>query len=273
LRDCFGDKLEQPTFGRIFRSRRKSSHVKKSFVLPRPPFRYILKRNEAMKHIPLALILLFGITAVLAGGCARPEVSGFLAPYTGFEKAGVAGPDLQYIRPGVDWAKYKKVRICHVVVYMSPESGEYRAVNPDDLRQISDYFESQLVKYFSQDFQVTDQPGPDVLDVRAALTRLRPTSRAADAAGWAIPGSFVLTMGYQAATNKSLAMGEAGMEVELRDSLTHQRVYGYVGLHLGSSLEPQQATRWGIAQHALEEWAKKLVQELLKLQGREKKPV
>jgi hypothetical protein len=73
---------------------------------------------------------------------------------------------------------------------------------------------------------------------------------------------MAVTAGYQAITNSSLALGEAGIELELTDSLTGVRRYGFVALHLGSSLELEQLARWGIAEKALKGWAELLEERL-----------
>jgi len=210
----------------------------------------------------MGCLILTIASALLAGGCGRPELSGFLAPYTNFHEISNINPNLEYVQPGVNWGGYRKVRIAKVLAYVQPSAG-YRAVDPDDLKRLVSEFQADLVDALGRMFEVTLEPGPDVLDVRAAVTRLRPTSMAGNAAAWIVPGSMAVTAGYQALTNSSLALGEAGVELELADSVTGVRRYGFVALHLGSSLELEQLARWGIAEKALKDWAD-LLEERLK---------
>lgn len=200
------------------------------------------------------LAALVAAAALAAGGCGRAEFSGFLEPYTGFQSISRFDPNLEYVQPGVRWGDYKKVRVAQVLTYVQPLGG-YRPVDPDELKWLADYFEAQLMEALGRRFELTADPGPGVLDVRAAITRLRPTNRAANAAAWLTPGSLAVTAGYTAVTNSNLVLGEAGVEVELADSLTGVRRYAFVGMHLGSGLELEQVTRWGIAMKALREWA------------------
>lgn len=200
------------------------------------------------------LVAVLAAAALAAGGCGRAEFSGFLEPYTGFQKISRFDPNLEYVRPGVRWADYRKVRIAQVLTYVQPQGG-YRPVDPDELKWLADYFEAQLMEAFGCRFELTAEPGPGVLDVRSAITRLRPTNRVANAAAWLTPGSLAVTAGYTAVTNSNLVLGEAGVEVELADSLTGVRRYAFVGMHLGSGIELEQVTRWGIATKALREWA------------------
>jgi len=216
------------------------------------------------RHVVLLSLL---VAAGWAGaGCGHPEYSGFLEPYDGFQKIGKLNPNLEYVRPGVDWEGYQKVRIAQVLTNVEPKEG-YRAVNPDELKRLTDAFETELKEAFAENYAITTEPGPGVLDVRAAITRLRPTNRAANVASWVLPGSLAITTGFQAATNSNLALGEAGTEVAFVDSETGGRLYGFVGLHLGSGIELQQVTRWGIAENALKKWASYLAERLLTLRS------
>ncbi|MBE3071061.1 MAG: DUF3313 domain-containing protein [Planctomycetes bacterium] len=208
--------------------------------------------RTAARGAVLALVL--AAAALAAGGCGRAEFSGFLTPYTGFQSMSRFDPNLEYVQPGVRWGAYTKVRIAQVLTYVQPRGG-YRPVDPDELKWLADYFEAQLMQALGCRFELTADAGPGVLDVRAAITRLRPTNRAANAAAWLTPGSLAVTAGYTAVTNSNLVLGEAGVEVELADSLTRVRRYAFVGMHLGSGLELEQVTRWGIAMKALRDWA------------------
>jgi hypothetical protein len=207
------------------------------------------------------------LCAASAGGCAVPEYSGFLTPYEGYYRVSWLNQDQEYVRPGVNWRAYRRVRIAPVVMYVRPGSEAARAPNLNELRQASSLLESRLMSAFGGHYRLTTQPGPDVLEVRAAITRLRPTDQAVNAAVWVAPYSFLFTSGYTMATNSNLALGEAGIEVEFADSMVGTRQYGFVGLHMGSSLELEQTSRWGIPEKALGQWAESLSDRLQELQA------
>jgi hypothetical protein len=206
------------------------------------------------------------LAALVLGGCGRPEFSGFLEPYVQFHEVSKVNNNLEYVRPGVRWAAYNKVRIAEVLAVVLPAKG-YRAVNPDEIKRLTDYFEARLVESLGRRFEMTIDPGADVLDVKAAVTRLRPTDWAANAVSWVAPGGFAVATGYTALTNSNLVLGEAAVEVELVDSVTGLRQYGLVALHLGSSLELEQLTRWGIAERALKRWAEFLADRIAEMEG------
>jgi len=65
----------------------------------------------------------------------------------------------------------------------------HRSVRDNILYGRPEASEAEMIEAFKAKYEVTDQSGPDVLNVRAAITRLKPTSQAANAAGWVVPGT------------------------------------------------------------------------------------
>ena len=162
----------------------------------------------ALTRLGSGLLAVIFLPVLCAGGCGHAEYSGFLYPYDNFKKISMTRPDLEYVRPDVAWGKYHKIRIAQVVTYVQPTDGEYRAVDPDDLKRMTDYLEDMLVEAFGKKLEITQQAGPDVLDLKAALTRVRPTSRAAT--GNVPPIKMVGAMITAAARPKRVTFNAAG---------------------------------------------------------------
>ncbi len=201
----------------------------------------------------------------LGAGCAHPVESGFLAPYDGFERCSAFSANLEYVDPRADWKAYRGVRILPVTVIFASESDR---ISPGDSSALASYFQQRLAEEFGKDYRLATQPGPGVLEVRAAITNLRPTNVAQNAA--VQTGQFFLPVawdlgieGYKHLTGDRLGMGEAQVEAEFRDSLTGRRQYGYVARKIGSSLDlPGQLSAWGVVATALSKWARVLHGEL-----------
>jgi len=71
---------------------------------------------------------------------------------------------------------------------------------------------------------------------------------------------------YKGVTHDTLGMGQASFEVEFLDAVTGQRIFGYVGMKEGSSLDIKgQATRWGVVETIMKKWATFLAVKLKKL--------
>jgi hypothetical protein len=213
----------------------------------------------------LCLMLIPLIALALLGGCSEPVESGFLSPYDGFQRCGLFSANLEYVNPQADWAQYKSVRILPVTVLFASDSAR---ISPRDAAELSGFFERKLAEEFGKDYRVVSQGGPGVLEVRAAITNLRPTNVGENAAAQA--GGLLLPMvwgigieGYKHVTGDQLGMGEAQVEAEFRSSTSGRRLYGYVARKVGSSLDVKgQMSAWGVVETALSKWAGVLHNEL-----------
>lgn len=92
-------------------------------------------------------------------------------------------------------------------------------------KTLTDYFQASLVKAITPQMPVVDQPGPDVLVIRIALTDLVPTNVALSLAGTAIPFGYVADAGSGVATGRPAGatpyMGQTGIEIQFRDGGTN----------------------------------------------------
>jgi hypothetical protein len=214
------------------------------------------------------ILLPAALLPAIAGspGCSPPVESGFLAPYNGFHRSSALSTNLQYVDPDAGWKRYSKVRIFTVSLYYAP--GAQVRVGPKDAAALTSFFEQKLLDAFGKDYRVVSNPGPDVLDVRVALTNLRPTdvvkNAAARAAGVLLPMAYDLGLeGYKHLTGDQLGMGEAQVEAEFRDSVSQRRLYGLVARNVGSSLDiPGQTSAWGVVETAMSKWARALYRQL-----------
>ncbi len=84
------------------------------------------------------------------------------------------GLDLIYRAPGaIDrLAKYNKLMIDQPEIWLDPDS-DYGGMKPDDAKAIADMIrENMTERWISRGYEVVDEPGPDVLYARVALTDL-----------------------------------------------------------------------------------------------------
>jgi hypothetical protein len=193
----------------------------------------------------------FFIFPILAGlifllGCATVKTpkSGFLVDYSEF----VVDPQdkslLWYEKQGTDWGRFKKLMLEPVVIYLHPEA-KNRAINPDDLKKLADYFKETVIKEVQDEFPVVETPGADVLRIRAAITDV-------DTANPLVNVACVAAVGIP------LDMGGAAIEAEFLDSETNERLGAVVDMKLGSPLDVQGFTSFGHAKTAFQEWAREL---------------
>ncbi|WP_300338000.1 DUF3313 domain-containing protein [Accumulibacter sp.] len=163
------------------------------------------------------------VTASYKAGMTR---SGFLTDYARLQPT-PWGQGIECWRAAtLNAASYDKVLVSRIVVSLAPptDASKEQTVDPSDLKTLTDYFHSALVKALKPQMQVVDQPGPGVVVMRIALTNLVPTTVSDSVAGTLIPYAFIAEAGSGVATGRPAGstpyMGETGMEMQFRDGVS-----------------------------------------------------
>jgi len=161
-------------------------------------------------------------SAVTVTDPRRLTRSGFLTDY-GRLKPTIKGNGVECWRDaGVDAKKYNKVMISRILVSLKPKDGENVAVDPSDLKKLTDYFNDSLVKALKPQMAVVTAPEPGTIVIAVALTSLKPTDVKRSVAGTLIPFGFVAEAGSGVATGGPAGstpyLGETGMEMQFLDA-------------------------------------------------------
>ena len=180
------------------------------------------------------------IAVFLLGGCAAVsmddvEESGFLVDYSQLTPGGEDRAALTYVDPDVDFKKYDSLMFDRVSVWLSPEA-ENRDVDPAVFKKMSDYFLNALVKAVEDGYTVVDQPGPNVIRVRAAITDVEPSDPVA-----------------KAISVDNIGTGGAEAEIELLDSMSSERLAAAVDSRRGG--KPASRAVWEDTIDAFDYWA------------------
>ncbi len=108
-----------------------------------------------------------------ATSSAQPVDSGFFDDYSKLEPTDAVGLSYMYARPG--WEEI--VRETRTVVLPQPEiflapDSKYKGMKPDDMKALADSLRSGMFVALANGFQIADNPGPDTLVLRVALTNM-----------------------------------------------------------------------------------------------------
>lgn len=173
-----------------------------------------------MKKLFLALgaaaCMLFAGCATTGGDSAadRSE-TGFLSDYAKLQPVGDKKGLRGYVAPGMDMRAYTKVYFDPVQIFLSNDPQAYRGIQPDVLKRIADAFRAAFINAASAGYRVVDQPGPDVLRVRMAITGLQPVATPI-AVYDLLPIKAVFNAG-RAAAGASPRLAEVSTEIEVLD--------------------------------------------------------
>ena len=162
---------------------------------------------------------------------------------------------------------YKAIVFSPIEVWMDPESG-YQGVDPNELKLITDYFLEKLQDGLGKNYEIVEEDGPNVLNIRIAITgvqKTRPTREVYDF----IPVKLVWDAGsavYRKVAGKHLDAYQASVEMEIRDTQSGDRLVAAIDRHSVKKTTDKEEDTWTPLQKVLDYWAKIISDRLAKAQ-------
>lgn len=212
----------------------------------------------------LALLLTIALVGCSASGMKNVEQSGFLKDYSQLKHGSDDQAALVYIKPGVDFKPYIKIMLERVTVVFAP-TAEGLEVDPKMLHELSDYYQNALQEALKDGYELVDQPGPDVLWVRVAITDVVPSNPTANTMSSIIPIGMAVSAAAKATTDANLGTGEAATEMEVLDSMTKERLAAAVDRRQGGKAAFRG--KWVDTEQAFDYWAKRFRDRLDTMRG------
>jgi hypothetical protein len=201
-----------------------------------------------MKRLVMANILTQALAVcVLLGvvGCAssrRVDVnqqSGFLGNYYMLQKGGVREDSYIYVDDRAHWTNYTKVWLKPVEFWRATDAeSPLGKLSTEDQQMLLDTLRVSLVEALTNNFQLTDQAGPGVLIIRAALTDGRPSKPVPGMLSSVYVPVRVASYGNRPVANP--AVGKVVFEADLLDGQSGKRVAAVVDGRVGPKAMPSQ---------------------------------
>ena len=221
---------------------------------------------------PLALLWLSGCAATQEAKSV--EKSGFLGDYSMLKegqrstfKEGSEDQALSvYKNPAVDWKKYKKVQLDPVTVWLGPKS-QMKDVPAEDRQRLANLLWSKLDEQLRKDYEMTSQPGPDVLRIQVAITEGESSNAVLDTLSSIVPQLRMLSGGKSLATGVSLFTGSASVEAKATDGDTGALLVAAVDRRGGTKSLSGVTNSWNDVEQAYRSWAEKLRYRLCQWRG------
>lgn len=191
------------------------------------------------------------------------EHSGFLGDYSDFK---VVNPQTQaelWIRPpheNLSFLKdYHSIVFSPIEIWMDPKTS-YRGIDPNELKQITDYMLTRLEKELGKDYKIVQKSGPGVMNMRIAITGLNKEKPDYKKVYNLIPVKAVYELGsaaYRKVAGKQVDVYEATAEFEIRDSDKNIRLVAAVDRQATkATVEKGAETDWDNLQDVLDYWVK-----------------
>jgi len=205
------------------------------------------------------------VMALVIAGCATTEqapnaqMSGFLGDYTQFHRGKGGQAEYVYRDINVDFSKYQKVILEPVQLWAAENSeSALNSLSKEDQQLIVDYLYVSLSDAFKRDYVIVNEPGPDVMKVRCAITEAKATSPVKEILSTVTPYGLGISYAKHFMLGTHSGVGVVSVEGELLDSLTGQRLAAVVDRRAGTKSLADKYTRWGDVQDAFSFWARRM---------------
>jgi hypothetical protein len=115
---------------------------------------------------------------------------------------------------------------------------------------------------------MVDEPGPNVLQLRAAITEAKGSKAVMNTITSVIPQLRLLTTIVGMSAGTSVLVGKAGLEAEITDSMSDHRLMAMSDQRQGTKAVRGGVKTWSDVKLACEFWAEQLRKRLATLSGR-----
>ena len=220
------------------------------------------------------------LTLLWLSGCASTqeaksvEKSGFLGDYSrlkegqrgSFFSQGAEDQALWvYKNPAADWRKYRKVQLDPVTVWVSQKDSQLKDVSVEDRQRLAALLWSKMEESLKKDYEMTSQPGPDVLHIQVAITEAESSNVVLDMVTSVYLPLKLVTGGVGMARGVSGFAGSASAEMRMTDSATGTILVEAVDRRGGTKNIGGSWSSWHDAEESYRFWGEKLRYRLCQL--------
>lgn len=225
------------------------------------------------RTVKLTIVLLLGLAlaACAAGKQAATPANQPAAPQLALEEGGAknflggyydllqpgpkGGVKKRWLKPGVNFLKYKKVMLDSVVFYLAKNS-DYQGIDPQEMKELADKFNKTMVDAIQDKTRIVSEPGPDVLRMRVAITNLEQSRPVLSGITTVVPIGLGVSILKKGATGSWSGSGSTGMALMVLDSTSNEVLA--VAVDDQSAGFTERFSKWGSAEEAFKFWAERL---------------
>jgi hypothetical protein len=225
---------------------------------------------QSTSRVFIAIALVTAAAMVAACATTRQsrgtgDASGFLGDYSNLRKGEKDEPQLIYIRPDVDWSSYDAFHLESVTLWRNEKTDD---VPEEEQQLLTDFLFQAVHTELSKDYEMVTEPGPNVLELRLAITEAKGSKAVMNTITSVIPQLRLLTSIVGMSAGTSVLVGKAGIEAEITDAMSGDRLAAALDQRQGTKAVRGGVKTWSDVKLAYEFWAKRLRKRLATLSGR-----
>ncbi|MGD0232053.1 MAG: DUF3313 domain-containing protein [Syntrophorhabdales bacterium] len=205
----------------------------------------------------ICMVVVIGFALASFAGCASaPKQTGFLGDYYGDLGPGPKdGVKYRWLKPGVDFSKYNKLMIDSVVFYYAPDS-EDKGIDAEQMKELTDAFNTELVNVLKDKYPIVGEPGPDVARLRIALTHVKKSKPVISAVSSVVPVGIGISIVKKGAAGSWTGSGATSAEFMALDSTTNEVIAVAEDEQTAAYFE--RFSKLGSAKAAFKYWAERI---------------
>jgi len=223
------------------------------------------KSRECARSVLAALLGCIAISCASEGEheqASKVFKTGFLKNYSELQAGGQGQALLRYRDPSVDFSQYDKIKLEPVMVFTTQKSS-LADLPIEEVQSLVDYLDGALRDRLGRDYQLVDKPGPGVMRIRVAITEADGAPAVMGTVSGNGPGAHLINGTRKLTGGTAKFVDRAGVEVELLDSLTEQRLAAAIDRRVVQT----SAENWDDIHRIYDFWADKLAERLRELRG------
>ena len=225
-----------------------------------------------------AAATLLGVLALLGTvGCSttyqirQVHKSGFLCDYSQFRKGGKDEAQLVYHHPTADIGKYRRILFDPVVIMADhAKSSAFTTMSPEQQQAMVNYVDARVREKLQPDYAFVTAPGPEVMRLRVAITEVEGATIVLDTVSSVVPIGLAISALERLLVGAPASVGKAGVEGEILDSLSGERLAAVVDARAGRKITWRfdKFKRYRTFEDAFDEWTTRLQERLAVLRAR-----
>lgn len=196
------------------------------------------------------------IVMILASAnCFAGDVkySGFLGDYyKNLQPGPQEGAKMRWIKPGIDFTKYKRLMIDSVIFYYADDS-EDKGIDGNEMKELTDAFNQALVDAMKNGYPIVAEPAPDVMRIRVAITNIKKSRPVQSVVSSVVPVGIGISILKRGATGSWSGSGSTSVEVMGLDSVSNEVISAAYDEQTASLTD--RYTRLGSAKEAFKFWS------------------